>query len=205
MVSTASLEAELRSRGITAPIRRWSRGVDLTQFHPRTNSRNSEPFPILLYVGRVSFEKGLEDFLKIPAPGIKRVVGDGPARADLERRYPEVQFLGYKKGSELTAEYQNADLFVFPSRTDTFGIVIIEAMACGLPVAAFPVTGPVDLITRPELGAVDDDLSNAIDRALKTGIREVCVDEAKRYTWERCTEQFLKNLVPLKSEKTVHS
>ncbi len=203
MVSTPSLEADLKARGFTAPIRRWSRGVDLKLFQPIPKGPSHFPRPILLYVGRVSAEKGLEDFLKLNVPGTKVVVGDGPAKDELARRYPDAKFLGYRKGAALAAEYAAADLFVFPSRTDTFGIVMIEAMACGLPVAAYPVTGPIDIVTRPELGALDDDLARAVERALESGVPSACTEAAGRYTWERCSEQFLSNLVPVKSRRPV--
>ena len=195
MVATPSLEADLKARGFRAPIRRWSRGVDLTLFRPRT-IESPYPRPVLLCVGRVSAEKGIADFLRLDVPGTKVVVGDGPARADLERRYPAAKFLGYRKGDDLAACYAAADLLVFPSKSDTFGLVMIEAMACGLPVAAYPVTGPVDLVTRPELGALDNDLQKAVATALRAGVRAACVEEAGRYTWGNCTRQFVGNLVP---------
>lgn len=196
MVATPSLETELKGRGFTVPMRRWSRGVDLSVFHPRPRTEPPFPRPIMLYVGRVSAEKGIEGFLKVTAPGTKVIVGDGPIRADLERRYPEVKFLGYRQGKALGEVYATADLFVFPSKTDTFGLVMIEALACGLPVAAYPVTGPIDIITRPDLGALHDDLAVAIPTALQTGNREACIAEGRTYTWENCTRQFLSNLVP---------
>jgi len=195
MVATPSLEAELKACGFTAPIRRWSRGVDPTIFRPRPKAESPYPRPVLLYVGRVSVEKGIEDFLKLDTPGTKVIVGDGPARADLAKRYPAAQFLGYRKGEELGACYASADLFVFPSRTDTFGLVVIEALASGLPVAAYPATGPIDILTRAELGACRDDLNLAIHEALKHGDRAACLAEGASYTWERCTGQFLGNLV----------
>jgi glycosyltransferase involved in cell wall biosynthesis len=198
MVSTPSLEADLKARGFKAPIRRWSRGVDLALFHPRAEGKGNETRPVMLYVGRVSKEKGLDDFLKLERAGTKVVVGDGPARIELMERYPGVKFLGYRNGAALAQAYASADLFVFPSKTDTFGIVMIEAMACGLPVAAYPVTGPIDIVTRPEIGALDDVLERAIDRALQYGRPEVCVTEAAKYTWERCTDQFLANLVTVR-------
>lgn len=194
MVATPSLEADLKSRGFTSPIRRWSRGVDLELFHPMAR-RSEDPRPVMIYVGRVSAEKGLGDFLSLDRPGTKVVVGDGPARDELARRYPEAKFLGYRKGVSLAEAYACADLFVFPSRTDTFGIVMIEAMACGLPVAAYPVTGPIDIVTRPELGALDTDLGRAVDTALRTGDRDACAQEAHNYTWDHCTRQFFGNLV----------
>ncbi len=197
MAATPSLEAELKRRGFTAPIRRWSRGVDLALFRPRPRGESPYPRPVLLYVGRVSVEKGVEDFLRLEVKGTKLIVGDGPARADWERRYPDAVFLGYRKGEELAGCYAAADLFVFPSKTDTFGVVLIEALACGLPVAAYPATGPVDIVTRPELGALDADLGRAVEAALRTGVPAACAEEGRKYTWENCTRQFLANLVPL--------
>ncbi|MGL6094974.1 MAG: glycosyltransferase, partial [Fimbriiglobus sp.] len=198
MVATPSLEAELVARGFRAPVRRWSRGVDLTLFRPRPRADSPWPRPVLLYVGRVSKEKGIEDFLGLRTPGTKIVVGDGPARAELERRFPDAKFLGYRTGEALAECYAAADLFVFPSRTDTFGIVLIEALACGLPVAAYPVTGPVDIITDERCGALDADLGAAVDRALRTGDRGACAAAGAGYTWENCTRQFLGNLVPVR-------
>ena len=196
MVATPSLEAELKARGFTTPIRRWSRGVDLGTFRPRPRADLGFPRPVLLYVGRVSAEKGIEEFLKLDTPGTKVVVGDGPLRAALERRYPAVKFLGYRKGDALGECYAAADLFVFPSRTDTFGLVVIEALACGLPVAAFPATGPIDILTRPELGCTNEDLGAAVRTALADGDRAACAAEGAGYTWAHCTAQFASNLVP---------
>ena len=197
MVATPSLENELVGRGFTAPVRRWSRGVDLDTFRPRPKIATALPRPILLYVGRVSHEKGIGDFLKLKTAGTKVVVGDGPARAELEQAHPDAVFLGYRKGDALGEVYASADLFVFPSRTDTFGIVLIEALASGLPVAAYPVTGPVDIVTRDELGALDDDLGRAVSRALISGNPTACAEEGSRYTWANCTAQVLGNLVPV--------
>jgi glycosyltransferase involved in cell wall biosynthesis len=198
MVATPSLEKELIARGFRAPIRRWSRGVDLSIFRRRPKGDSPYPHPIMLYVGRVSHEKGIDDFLRLKSKGTKLVVGDGPARAELERKHPDAVFLGYRKGQALGEVYASADLFVFPSRTDTFGVVVIEALASGLPVAAYPVTGPMDIVTRPELGALDNDLGEAVRRALEEGKPEACAEEGSRYTWENCTKQFLGNLVPVK-------
>ena len=201
MVATPSLEKELAGRGFRAPMRRWSRGVDLGVFRPREKVDTGFPRPVLLYVGRVSHEKGIGDFLALDTPGTKLVVGDGPARTELERKYPAAKFLGYRKGQALGEVYASADLFVFPSKTDTFGIVVIEALASGVPVAAYPVTGPIDIVTNDELGALDDDLGEAVERALRTGDRAACAAEGAAYTWENSTRQFAANLVPCSGER----
>ena len=153
--------------------------VDLGTFRPRPKAVSPYPRPILLYVGRVSHEKGIDDFLKLKTGGMKMVVGDGPARAALEREHRNALFLGYRKGDALGEVYASADLFVFPSRTDTFGIVLIEALASGLPVAAYPVTGPIDIVTRDELGALDPDLGRAVERALASGKPAACAEEGR--------------------------
>lgn len=197
MVATPSLEHELQERGFTVPIARWSRGVDLSVFRPMPLQESPFPRPVMLYVGRVSTEKGLEDFLKLDRPGSKVIVGDGPARAELQARYPQAHFLGYRKGSDLAAEYARSDVFVFPSKTDTFGIVLIEALACGVPIAAYPVTGPKDIVMESGCGALHDDLNQAIDLALAQGCRETCAKVGRHYTWENCSAEFLNNLVPV--------
>ncbi|HEX4608441.1 MAG TPA: glycosyltransferase family 1 protein [Urbifossiella sp.] len=197
LVATPSLEKELTARGFRPPLRRWSRGVDLTLFHPRPRPAAAHPRPVLLYVGRVSHEKNVEDFLRLGVPGTKLVVGDGPARAELERKYPAAVFLGYRRGAALGEAYAAADVFVFPSRTDTFGMVVIEAFASGLPVAAYPAMGPIDTVTNDKLGALDDDLGRAVRRALETGDPAACAAEGAGYTWDHCTHQFLTSLVPV--------
>lgn len=194
MVATPSLEAELAARGFRN-LRRWSRGVDLGLFHPRPKTWTQYPRPILLYAGRVSKEKSVDAFLAVRHPGTKVVVGDGPAREGLQRAFPEAVFLGYRKGDALAEAYANADVFVFPSKTDTFGLVLIEALACGVPVAAYPVVGPIDIITEPGTGALDDDLGRAIDTALAAGDPGRCVRHARGFTWERSTDQLLSNFV----------
>ena len=199
MVATPSLEADLVKHGFKAPIKRWSRGVDSKLFRPRPKVESPYPGPTLLYVGRVSNEKNVEAFLKLKTPGTKVVVGDGPARAALEKQYPDAKFLGYRTGEDLADCYAMADLFVFPSLTDTFGLVVIEALASGVPVAACPATGPVDIITRPELGCCDNDLSVAITKALATGRRDECLKEAVRYSWVNCTREFVANLLPVRA------
>ncbi len=199
LIATPTLENELKQRGFKTPMKRWSRGVDLHLFHPKQKVDLPYPRPILLYVGRVSREKGIEDFLKIKTPGSKVIIGDGPLRPYLQSHYPDAIFLGYRKGNDLAQLMASADLFVFPSKTDTFGLVIIEALACGVPVAAYPVAGPIDIITRAELGALDDDLSRAILLALDRGNRQICTDYAQKYSWESCTNQLIQSLVPCQS------
>jgi glycosyltransferase involved in cell wall biosynthesis len=160
------------------------------------------PRPILLNVGRVAVEKNVEAFLECPVQGSKVVVGDGPALAALQARYRGALFLGAKHGAELASAYRAADVFVFPSRTDTFGLVNIEALACGVPVAAYPVAGPLDIIGDNErgihggatrIGALDGDLALAIERALRAD-RDAAVQEAVHYSWDRCTRLFLDGL-----------
>ncbi|MCS7021195.1 MAG: glycosyltransferase family 1 protein [Gemmataceae bacterium] len=198
LVATASLANELRQQhGFANPFALWSRGVDTTLFHPRPKPAGPYARPIYLYVGRISVEKGVEDFLRLSLPGTKLLVGDGPARLDWQHRYPDAHFLGYRYGQELAELYAAADVFVFPSRTDTFGNVILEALASGVPVAAYPVTGPRDLITDPRCGAVHEDLATAIHLALQHGEPAACVATAQRYNWHNATLQFLQALVPL--------
>jgi glycosyltransferase involved in cell wall biosynthesis len=150
----------------------------------------------LLYVGRVSVEKNVEAFLRLDVPGTKIVVGDGPARAELEARYPDARFLGLRTGPELSEIYRSADVFVFPSRTDTFGNVMVEALASGLPVAAYPVTGPRDVLTDAACAAMDDDLGVAVTRAL-TLDRAAARAHALTFTWAACAGIFLDTLVPV--------
>ncbi|MEZ6143607.1 MAG: glycosyltransferase family 1 protein [Zavarzinella sp.] len=191
MVATPSLENELNQRGFKN-LRRWSRGVDLSLFSPGA-SMLDYPRPIMLYAGRVSKEKNIEAFLQANVPGTKIIVGDGPHRKTLEANFPNALFLGYRKGAALADLYRGADLFVFPSRTDTFGLVMIEAMACGTPVAGYPVTGPVDIVTHSAVGALHDDLEQAISQALRKGDRTACIAHAQQFNWERCTDQLLSN------------
>jgi glycosyltransferase involved in cell wall biosynthesis len=176
-------------------LREWSRGVDLASFGPGIEPPDlfwDLPRPIQLYVGRVAVEKNIEAFLKTSHPGSKVVVGDGPALVRLKARFPETHFLGKQTGMALASCYAGADVFVFPSRTDTFGLVMIEALACGTPVAAFPVTGPIDILT-PETGAMDADLTRAIAGAL-TLDPEACLAHARSFTWEASARQFLEAL-----------
>jgi glycosyltransferase involved in cell wall biosynthesis len=201
MVATPSIEEMLRRRGHTR-IRRWSRGVDTELFRPRPRQNLNGERPISLYCGRVATEKNIEAFLDLELPGTKYVVGDGPQRAALERRYPNVEFTGYRTGEPLAALVASADVFVFPSRTDTFGLVLIEALACGVPVAAYPVPGPIDVVADESVGALDEDLGAAVSRALRLD-RDACRAYAEQFTWERSAEQFLDNLVPTRVEAEV--
>ncbi len=203
LVSTPSIAATLREHGLDN-IRHWGRGVDLSVFSTDVVSDPALaglPRPIQLYVGRVAVEKNIEAFLTSSHPGTKVIVGDGPARASLEARFPEARFLGPRFGTDLAAAYASADVFVFPSRTDTFGLVMIEALACGIPVAAYPVTGPVDILT-DAVGAMDDDLTAAITRAL-TKDRGRCAEYGRGFTWEASARQFLSALVPVEPDEAV--
>ncbi|MEO8683707.1 MAG: glycosyltransferase family 1 protein [Devosia sp.] len=195
LVPTPSLIAELATRGL-GNLALWSRGVDSSRFAPGPKSRFLNlPGPHLLYVGRVAAEKSVEDFLRLDVPGTKIVVGDGPDRATLEHNYPEAVFLGYQFGEELAALYRSADVFVFPSRTDTFGNVLIEALASGLPVAAYPVTGPKDILLDEQAGALDEDLGTAVKRAL-TLSRHAARRLGESFTFAASASQFLAALVP---------
>jgi glycosyltransferase involved in cell wall biosynthesis len=192
MVATPSLMAEMQSHGFRN-LRIWSRGVDVDAFRPIANAELPFPRPVWLYVGRVAVEKNIEAFLALDLPGTKVVVGDGPVRATLERRYPIVQFVGPKSGEELVRHYSASDVFVFPSRTDTFGLVMLEALACGVPVAAFPVQGPRDVLGDAPVAALDEDLQKACLRALEVP-RDAARAFALKHSWRACTEQFLANL-----------
>jgi len=202
LVSTETLGRELATRGI-GHSRMWSRGIDRELFHPGHAPLPQIavlPGPVLLYVGRVSLEKNLPAFLAADVPGSKVVVGDGPDRARLEAAYPDVRFLGALAGTDLARAYCSADVFVFPSRTDTFGLVMIEALACGVPVAAFPVPGPLDVVGAEgrgphgdlpmTVGALDEDLGLAIRKALRLDPLGAAIHGAS-FSWERSTDQFL--------------
>jgi glycosyltransferase involved in cell wall biosynthesis len=169
----------------------WGRGVDTDRFRPLP--RSSRRRPRLLYVGRVAVEKNIEAFLQLTVDADKVVVGDGPARAELARRYPQVAWLGFRHGDELVAAYADADVFVFPSRTDTFGLVMLEAMACGTPVAAYPVTGPRDVVVSGRTGSLHDDLGEAVRRALAVD-REGCRDHALTQGWRQVAERLATHL-----------
>jgi glycosyltransferase involved in cell wall biosynthesis len=201
MVATESLEQELASKGFHN-LKRWSRGIDGNMFRPRPQEENpfNLPRPIFMTVGRVSVEKNLPAFLDLDLPGSKVVIGDGPAREDLAARYPHVLFTGVKTGEDLAEAYAQADVFVFPSKTDTFGNTILEAMASGVPVAAFPATGPLDILKEhPEAGALDEDLRAAALKAL-TCSRQSARALAETYTWTAATRQFWENAVHANDE-----
>lgn len=194
MVATQSMRARLNERGFRNLVI-WARGVDCTQFHPGPKSFLSAPRPISIYMGRVAVEKNIEAFLKLDLPGSKYVVGDGPGLEQLRSRYPDIRFVGQKNGQELTAYLGAADVFVFPSLTDTFGLVLLEAMACGLPVAAFPVTGPIDVVQQGKTGILHNDLRQAVLGALKLDPAD-CVAYAKQHSWLNWTERFVSLLEP---------
>ncbi len=199
-VSTNSLEVTLRARGFEGIVR-WGRGVDSNLFRPRDKSAIDAPRPVYVYMGRVSVEKNIEAFLGLALAGTKVVIGDGPALDELKKKYPEVRFLGKKKGEDLAAHLEAGDVFVFPSLTDTFGIVMIEAMACGLPVAAFPVEGPKDVVIQGETGWLDEDLKTAIEKSLTLSPAR-CREFAQGCSWERSVEQFEAMLVPIARNDT---
>jgi glycosyltransferase involved in cell wall biosynthesis len=201
MVATASLRQELTARGFRR-LGFWGRGVDTTLFTPDAPAALDLPRPIFMTMGRVAVEKNLDAFLSLDLPGTKVVVGEGPQRAELERRYPQVKFLGEKKGADLSSHLAAADVFVFPSRTDTFGVVQLEALACGTPVAAFPVTGPLDVIADHPIGALSEDLREACLRALDMS-RETCRSFALERSWENSARQFVGNLSALQPSRSL--
>ncbi len=194
MYSTPTLRAMLESHGFENLVR-WVRGVDTEIFTPGPAEPLPFERPIQLYVGRIAVEKSVEDFLRLDTPGTKVVVGDGPQRAELQARYPDVRFLGTRRGDELVRHYRAADVFVFPSRTETLGLVMLEALACGVPVAAYPVQGPLDVVGDSGAGVLDEDLRAATLRAI--GIDpELCRARALEHSWDQSVIEFLNNLVP---------
>ena len=201
MVATGSLRAELSARGFRK-FGTWTRGVDTDLFRPDAAIKLDLPRPIFMTMGRVAVEKNLEAFLALELPGSKVVIGDGPQKAELQRRYPEARFLGEKTGQDLTAHLAAADVFVFPSLTDTFGVVQLEALACGTPVAAFPVTGPLDVIADHPIGALDTDLGRACIRALAVS-RQSCRSFALERSWENSARQFIGNLSALQPSRSL--
>jgi len=203
MVATPSLEAELRQRGF-AKIGRWTRGVDTDLFRPDRAIELPFPRPIFACAGRVAVEKNLEAFLSLDLPGTKIVIGTGPQESELKQRFPDAKFLGLIENGKLAAHLASADVFVFPSRTDTFGIVQLEALASGVPVAAFPVTGPKDVVGEHPVGALDEDLRAACLAALKLS-REDCRSFALRYSWENSARQFIGHLRDLGTGRQVRA
>jgi len=197
MVPTPTVKRDLEARGFRRVVL-WSRGVDTAVFQPGDRALLADTRPIFLYVGRVAVEKNVEAFLALDLPGTKWVVGEGPQLAELKAKYPEVRYAGVMSQAELARYYDSADVFVFPSRTDTFGLVLLEAMACGLPVAAYPVTGPVDVVGGSPGAALDDDLRAACLKAL-TLSRTAARDHAAGYSWAACTKQFAGYLRPVHS------
>jgi len=193
LCTTESHRAELEKWGLRN-LSVWGRGVDTERFRPMLRSRRERPR--LLYVGRVAVEKNVEAFLELDVPAEKVVVGDGPARAELERRYPRAIWRGYRHGDELVAEYADADVLVFPSLTDTFGLVMLEAMACGTPVAAFPVTGPRDVVCHGVTGALSDDLGHAVRRALNLD-RGACRAYAESQSWRLIAGRMAANFADI--------
>jgi len=203
MVATPTMQDQLRLQGFRNTAI-WSRGVDVELFHPSKRGADDGvypdlPRPIFVYVGRVAVEKNIEAFLKLDLPGSKVVVGDGPARTELEAKYPDAHFAGSKFGEELARHYADADVFVFPSFTDTFGLVILEAAACGTPVAGYIAPGPKDILPGTGAGVVNTDLRKACLEALELK-REDARALAERYSWRACAEEFRRNLEPLPKE-----
>jgi glycosyltransferase involved in cell wall biosynthesis len=194
MVATPTVSRALAARGFVN-LRRWTRGVDTDLFRPRAKDFIDAPRPVSICVGRVAVEKNIEAFLSLDIPGTKFVVGGGPMLGTLKRRYPRVRFVGPRHGDELAAYFAAADVFVFPSRTDTFGLVLLEALASGVPVAAYPVQGPLDVIGNSDVGVLDEDLGRAVIRALKIA-PERCRDFALNHSWAAAAQQFLSNVQP---------
>ncbi len=196
MVATDSMESNLVERGLKNQMVRWSRGVDTDLFFPRDKQFLSFPRPVSMYVGRVAVEKGIDDFLSLDLPGSKVVVGDGPQLDELKKKYPNVLFTGFQHGESLAKYMASADVFVFPSRTDTFGIVMLDSLACGVPVAAYPVQGPIDVLIDNKTGCMRNELKQAVIDALKLDSRD-CRRFALNYSWPACARQFIDNLVPV--------
>jgi glycosyltransferase involved in cell wall biosynthesis len=195
MAPTQVVKRDLESYGFKNVVT-WSRGVDLEVFKPQRSERLKSDPPIFLYVGRVAVEKNIEAFLELDLPGSKWVAGVGPALKAVQARYPNVNYLGVLDQYELAQVYASADVFVFPSKTDTFGLVLLEAMACGLPVAAYPVTGPLDVIgSCKAAGVMHEDLRTACLEALKLS-RDDAAAHARKFSWRAATEQFLAHLHP---------
>lgn len=197
LVGTPHLRLLLEQRGFTNAVI-WQKGVDTTLFNPDKRGPLPYPGPVFLYVGRVAVEKNIEAFLRLELPGTRLVVGGGPSLEKLKLEYPDVVFVGARQGDELAGLFASADVFVFPSKTDTFGLVLLEALASGTPVAAFPVTGPIDVIGDAPVGVLDHDLKAAALRALDVP-RDGCRAYAEQFSWAASTDQFL-NYLPVKGE-----
>lgn len=205
MVASPALRAELARKGFRRIVN-WSRGVDTKQFHPYGKDVPAYAAlkrPILVYMGRVSMEKNIESFLELPVQGSKVVIGSGPALSCLQSQFPNALYLGAKHGEDLARHVAAADMFVFPSKTDTFGLVVLEALACGVPVVAFPVPGPLDVLGHESctnFSCLDQNLENGVKSMFKhVHDKTTCMESARRYVtehyaWETCTEQFFQNL-----------
>jgi len=192
LVVAQSIRDELSQRGFKNLVP-WSRGVDIAAFKPQPRQEQSDPRPIWLYAGRLAVEKNIKAFLDLDLPGTKWVVGGGPQFRDLSRRYKHVRFFGPVGTEELSCRYAQSDCFVFPSRTDTFGLVMVEALASGVPVAAYPVPGPLDVVTTPTVGALNEDLRAACIAAIACDPAD-CRSHAESFTWEQCARQFRDTL-----------
>lgn len=199
MVATQSLANELRARGFLN-ILPWTRGVDTDLYRPRPEKLFGTSEPVFLYVGRVAVEKNIEAFLRLKLPGRKVIVGSGPQIKQLQALYPEAHFTGPKFGDELAHHYASASVFVFPSRTDTFGLVLLEALASGVPVAAYNVTGPKDVVDDPRVGVLGEDLEQAALQAMDLDPSK-CRNHALKYSWPNCAQSFLDNLVQASAAK----
>ncbi|MEM1262316.1 MAG: glycosyltransferase family 1 protein [Pseudomonadota bacterium] len=201
MVATPTMQQQLIKRGFTNIVT-WTRGVDTQTFKPDAPYPYELPRPVWVYTGRVAVEKNIEAFLRLELPGSKVVIGDGPDREKLEAQYASAEFFGYRFGDELASLVAGADAFVFPSVTDTFGLVMLEAMACGVPVAAYPVVGPIDVVTPGVTGVLNDDLATACQAALELD-RAACRRFAEGHSWRHSIGQFFSNLVYCVNGQTV--
>lgn len=196
LVTTPSLRNDLQQWGLNNLIV-WTRGVDTQQFDYQAGQKPDQKTPVFIYAGRVAVEKNIEAFLKLDLPGRKVVVGDGPSRQRLQKQYPDVEFAGFQYGDDLARYYAQANVFVFPSRTDTFGVVMLEAMAAGNPVAAYPVAGPIDVIKPGYSGCLDEDLQQAALTALMLSPADAR-QYAKQFSWQATADLFYQNLHPVK-------
>ncbi|MBL1141297.1 MAG: glycosyltransferase family 1 protein [Proteobacteria bacterium] len=194
MVPTPSQQQKLIDRNFSNVVV-WPRGVDTELFKPRAKDFIDAKRPVSMYMGRVAVEKNIEAFLELDLSGTKYVIGDGPDLPALKKKYPDVKFTGFKRGKELAQYLAAADVFVFPSLTDTYGLVMLEAMACGVPVAAFPVTGPIDVVVQGKTGILDKDLNKAVLEALELNPQD-CIAYAKSKSWRSCAKTFFNHLEP---------